>query len=351
MQAKQSLIFTWYWDWGRKKHENGRFLRMYQIAALGELLIDFTESGVSEGGMKLFERNPGGAVANVLAAAARLGDATAFIGKVGDDMHGRFLKETLIAAGIDTEGLVLTDETFTTLAFVALSPGGERAFSFARKPGADTQLRANEVKESIVTACSVLHVGSLSLTDEPARSATLHAVARAREFGATISYDPNYRASLWTSVQTATQRMRELLPFVDIMKLSDEETTLLTDHTDPADAAAFLNAGGIACAAVTLGKRGALVSIRGESIIVPGYPLPAVDTTGAGDAFCGGFLHRMLALGKRPAELTLADAADCANWGNAVATLCVQKRGAIPAMPSMEAILSLMRTHGRFLTE
>lgn len=324
---------------------------MYQIAALGELLIDFTESGLSASGMKLFERNPGGAVANVLAAAARLGDATAFIGKVGNDMHGMFLKETLDSAGIDTEGLVLTDDAFTTLAFVALSESGERTFSFARKPGADTQLHPEEVKTSILDSCCVMHIGSLSLTNEPARSATLSAVARAKESGASISYDPNYRASLWPDRSSAKRRTREMLPFVDIIKLSDEETRLLTDRDDPAEAAAYLNRCGIPCVAVTLGKQGALVSVSGEASTVPGYPLPALDTTGAGDAFWGGFLHRMLALGKRPAELTLTDAAECANWGNATATLCVQKRGAIPAMPSMDELLMLMRKYGRFTAE
>lgn len=324
---------------------------MFQIAALGELLIDFTESGVSTNGMKLFERNPGGAVANVLAAATRLGDATAFIGKVGNDMHGQFLIETLSAAGIDVEGLVQTNEAFTTLAFVALSENGERTFSFARNPGADTQLQIKDIHESILSSCCVFHFGSLSLTDEPARSATRHAVSRAKLAGATISYDPNYRASLWKNQKTAMQRMRELLPYVDIMKISDEETFLLTDWKDPAAAAAFLNDRGIPCVVVTLGKQGALVSVRGQSSVISGYSLPAIDTTGAGDAFWGGYLHRMLALGKRANELTLPDAEDCANWGNAVATLCVQKRGAIPAMPSMDDVLVLMRRYGRLNNE
>jgi len=319
---------------------------MYQITALGELLIDFTESGVSESGMKLFERNPGGAVANVLAAAARLGERTAFIGKVGSDMHGAFLKTTLDNAGIDTAGLVITGEFFTTLAFVALSDVGERTFSFARKPGADTQLTAGEIDASILSATKILHIGSLSLTDEPAASATRYAVTYAKKAGAVISYDPNYRASLWTDEPTAKARLREMLPYVDIMKLSDEETLLLTDETEPEKAAKRLNGMGIPCVAVTLGKRGALVSVGGETAVEPGYPLSAVDTTGAGDAFWGGFLHRMLSLEKSPAELLLAEAADCARWGNAVATCCVQKRGAIPAMPSLDEVRELMRAYG-----
>lgn len=314
----------------------------YLITALGELLIDFTESGVSNAGMKLFEQNPGGAVANVLAAMARLGERTAFIGKVGNDIHGRFLKETLDNVGIDTTGLVMSKDFFTTLAFVALSANGERTFSFARKPGADTQLKAEEVNESILESSVIFHVGSLSLTDEPARSATHHAVKTAKARGAVISYDPNYRASLWSNEAIAKERMRELLSYVDIMKLSDEETELLTDEAEPELAAKRLNDRGIPCVVVTLGKRGALVSVGGSSMIVPGYRNPAVDTTGAGDAFWGGFLHRMVTLNKRPEQLSIQLAADCADWGNAVATCCVQKRGAIPAMPTLYEVKALM---------
>ena len=319
----------------------------YHIAALGELLIDFTECGVSNGGMKLFEQNPGGAVANVLAAMARLGERTAFIGKVGNDMHGRFLKETLENAGINTTGLVMSNDFFTTLAFVALSVNGERTFSFARKPGADTQLNAEEVDESILESTGIFHVGSLSLTDEPARSATHHAVKTAKARGAVISYDPNYRASLWKDEATAKERMRELLSFVDIVKLSDEETTLLTDEPAPEQAAKKLNDRGIPCVVVTLGKKGALVSVNGDNTIIHGYPHPAIDTTGAGDAFWGGFLHRMLTLNKRPNQLTMKEAADCAGWGNAVATCCILKRGAIPAMPSLDEVKKFIREQER----
>jgi len=316
---------------------------MVDIAALGELLIDFTESGISPSGMKLFERNPGGAVANLLAAMARLGEQTAFIGKVGNDMHGLFLKKTLEETGINTTGLVMSNDFFTTLAFVALSESGERSFSFARKPGADTQLSAEEVDESILKATEIFHVGSISLTDEPARNATHYAVKVAKAHGAVISYDPNYRASLWTNEETAKERMRELLPYVDVMKLSDEETTLLTDVASPEQAAKRLHNMGIPCIAVTLGQKGALVYAGGGSVIVPGYARAAIDTTGAGDAFWGGFLHRLLLLKKRPDQLTLEEAAECAGWGNAVATCCVQKRGAIPAMPSLDEVKELMR--------
>lgn len=317
----------------------------FSVAALGELLIDFTECGVSTSGMKLFERNPGGAVANVLAAVTKLGGSTAFLGKVGNDIHGQFLKSTLEEAGINTQGLILAEDVFTTLAFVALSASGERTFSFARKPGADTQLTVREVNDTVIQNARILHIGSLSMTDEPARSATLCAIVRAKEMGKFVSYDPNYRATLWLNEEVAKARMRELLPYVDIIKLSDEETGLLTERDDPAEAAAFLNARGISCVAVTLGKRGALVGVDGRCKIVPGYPLPSVDTTGAGDAFWGGVLYKILESGKYPCRITLLEMADYADFGNAVATCCVQKRGAIPAMPEMEDVLLLMRKY------
>lgn len=315
----------------------------FDIAALGELLIDFTDRGLSDAGMRLFEQNPGGAPANMLAAAARLGERTAFIGKVGDDMHGRFLRDTLTAAGIDVTGLVLSPDVFTTLAFVALDDRGERHFSFARKPGADTCLRSDELPAPLLSSARVLHVGSLSLTDEPARSATFAAVEAAKRAGAVISYDPNYRAALWPDAETAAEHMRSMLPYVDVMKLSDEETALLTDEPDPAAAAAVLLSRGVKCAAVTLGAEGALVAAADGMRRVPGFAVNAVDTTGAGDAFWGGFLHRMLALDKTPDQLTVDDAADCARWGSATAAVCVTRRGAIPAMPSLaeaEALLA-----------
>lgn len=315
---------------------------MYDITALGELLIDFTQCGASENGRRLFEQNPGGAVANVLAAAAKCGDQTAFIGKVGNDMHGIFLKETLTDTGIGTSGLVMADDVFTTLAFVALSPFGERTFSFARKPGADTQLRDDEVDASILSNTKILHIGSLSLTDEPARSATYHAAAFAKKAGAVISYDPNYRASLWPDIETARRQMRAMLPNVDVMKLSDEETELLTGISDPNDAALYLNRTGISCVAVTLGSNGALVCTGGEIAAVPGFTVPVVDTTGAGDAFWGGFLHCLLKNGKTPSDVTLQDAVSFARWANATAALCIGKRGAIPAMPTCEEVTAFL---------
>lgn len=311
---------------------------MYDVAALGELLIDFTPSGQSEAGMRIFEQNPGGAPANALAAITRLGRKTAFLGKVGDDMHGAFLKETLEQAGIDTRGLVVDPEVFTTLAFVSLNAQGERQFSFARKPGADTCLTSGEVNLEVLKECRIFHVGSLSLTDEPCRGATIFALEKAKEMGKAISYDPNYRALLWRSREDAMAGMRSILSFVDVMKISDEETGLLTDHEKPEEAAEALLDKGISLVAVTLGKDGAYVRTREGGAVVPGFLSQVVDTTGAGDSFWGGFLYQLAISGKNPKEVTLEEAKGFARFGNAVASLCVEKRGGIPAMPSMEQV-------------
>ena len=312
---------------------------MFDVTALGEVLIDFTPCGKSEAGMNLFEQNPGGAPANVLEALCNLGFKTAFIGKVGDDMHGALLKDTLDKAGIDTEGLVVDDTVFTTLAFVSLKDG-ERTFSFARKPGADTQLRPEEVKEDIVKNTKIFHCGSLSLTDEPARSATFHAIKMAKESGALISYDPNYRAPLWNSVEEAKVQMRSVIPYADIMKISDEETALLTDCSDPKEAAQALLDQGVKCVVVTLGKDGALLKTAQIEIVEKGKARKVVDTTGAGDSFWGGILSRFAQDGTDPAEITEEKAREYVRFANAVAGLCVEKRGAIPAMPTLEQVLA-----------
>ena len=301
---------------------------MYKITALGEALIDFTPSGVSEAGMKLFEQNPGGAPANALAVFAQFGEKAAFIGKVGNDMHGQFLKDIMENAGIDTQGLVLADDVFTTLAFVSLNDKGEREFSFARKPGADTCLRKEEVDVSIIEN-----------TDNPSKEATFFALEKAKEFGKIISYDPNYRALLWDSKEKAIEGMRSVLDYVDVMKLSDEETMLLTDIEEPQAAAQALRKKGISIVAVTLGADGAYICTKEGGAFVPGFASTVVDTTGAGDSFWGGFLYQLSKSGKRPEEISLEEAKAFARFGNAVASLCVEKRGGIPAIPTMEQVV------------
>lgn len=312
------------------------------IAALGEILIDYTPLPDSDAGMSVFEQNPGGAPANVLACAARLGRRTAFIGKVGDDLQGRFLAETLRRTGIDTRALRVDPGVFTTLAFVKLDRKGERSFSFARKPGADTQLTCAELDRDLIAHCGILHFGSLSLTDEPARSATLEAVRLARASGAVIAYDPNYRPLLWPDRATAMAQMQFPLPLVDLLKVSDDELVLLTACSGPEDGARKLVERGLRCVVVTIGRHGALVAARDGSVMVPGFPARAVDTTGAGDSFWGGFLTCISESGKPLDALTLADYASFARFGNAAASLCVEKRGAMPAMPDRAAVLRRM---------
>lgn len=314
-----------------------------QITALGEILIDYTPLPDSDAGMAVFEQNPGGAPANVLTCAAKLGRRTAFIGKVGDDIQGRFLEDTLKKTGIDTRALCVDGRYFTTLAFVKLAPNGERSFSFARKPGADTRLSSEELDRELISHSDILHFGSLSLTDEPARGATMEAVHLARQSGAIIAYDPNYRPLLWASKEEAMERMRSPLPLVDLLKVSDDEVELLTDCADPQSGAEKLVKLGLRCVVVTIGNQGALVATKDGSTMVPGFPVKALDTTGAGDSFWGGFLTRISENGKSLDQLTFQDFQTFARFGNAVASLCVEKRGAMPAMPCREDVLHRMQ--------
>jgi fructokinase len=313
---------------------------MFDIVALGELLIDFTYHGRSENSMCMFEQNPGGAPANVLCAASNLGLSTAFIGKVGRDMHGDYLRRVLEEKGVDTSGVISAEDVFTTLAFVELSETGERKFSFARMPGADTCISEREVKGELVEGCKIFHFGSLSLTDEPARTATIEAVKAAKKAGAIISYDPNYRAALWKSGDEAAEIMQSVLHFADIVKISEEEAELITGKSSAGAATEYLFQKGISCAVVTLGSNGAYTAVKGASELVPIHDpnVLVVDTTGAGDAFWGGFLYKLAKSGHRPNELSKEQLRDFTEFANAVASLCVQKRGGIPAMPTINMV-------------
>ncbi len=312
-------------------------MKQFDITALGEILIDMTYAGKSENGQTLFEQNPGGAPANVLSAVSRLGGKCAFIGKVGSDMHGSFLMDVLKNEGICTQGTIMDENYFTTLAFVNLDEKGERSFSFARKPGADTQLSEAEVNFDIIKNSTVFHVGSLSLTDEPARSATLAALKFAKEKGVLISYDPNYRAMLWQSEEKAIEGMKSILSYVDIIKISLEETLLLTGCKSELDASEKLVEMGIGVVIVTLGEKGALVRTKDGYVYSEAEKVTVVDTTGAGDAFMGGFLYKVIKSGKR--EFTLEEIKDFAAFANRVATYCVQHRGAINAMPKFHSAM------------
>lgn len=317
---------------------------MFDITAMGELLIDFTQSGFSKNGMRLFEQNPGGAVANVLCAAAKLGMNTAFIGKVGKDMHGDFLKKTLQQARIDTRGLLETDAVFTTLAFVEISENGERSFSFARKPGADTCIEPFEVDEQILKNTRIFHIGSLSLTHQPARDATLFAIRKARDAGAVISYDPNYRASLWKDAVEASGHMRSVLQYIDMIKISEEELGLMTDTDSIEEACKSLHRQGIIYVAVTLGENGAFISAQNDSAYVSGFPCKVVDTTGAGDAFWGGFLHRLLKSGLKIGEYSIEELKEHVMFANATASCCIKRRGGIPAMPGLTEVMRVLNS-------
>ena len=268
------------------------------IVALGELLIDFTEAGHSQGGRKLFEQNPGGAPANLLTVASHFGYRTSFIGKVGNDMHGKFLKRTLQTEGINTDAIVEDPDYFTTLAFVEIGENGERNFSFARKPGADTQLKKEELDQTLISGCRIFHFGSLSLTDEPAESATIEAVKMAKAAGVLISYDPNYRPSLWKSKEYAVKKMKSVVELVDVMKVSDEESILLTGAKSYEQAAEEILAMGPKLVAITLGEHGVLMATKSRKEIIKAFQTHAVDTTGAGDSFWGGVLCSLLSMNK-----------------------------------------------------
>ena len=315
-----------------------------ELVALGEVLIDFTQAGFSANGQALFERNAGGAPANVAVQAARLGMSAQFVGKVGADMHGGFLRRSLQERGVDVSSVVQDPEAFTTLAFVEVDPRtAERSFSFARKPGADTRLSPADVPDQAVRACRVLHVGSLSLTDEPARTATLHAVSVAHQAGVLVSYDPNYRASLWPSEHEAVEQMSALLSRADLVKINEDEALLLCGTNDADKAARRILDCGAALVAVTLGSQGALVATRAENVFVPTCPCQPRDATGAGDSFWGALLYRLVherelrTVGDLTA-LSREELFSAGSFACAAASCCVERPGAIPAMPGKREV-------------
>ncbi len=317
---------------------------MYDIVSLGEILIDFTSQGINGQGQRIFAQNPGGAPANVAVAVAKLGGKSVFIGKAGDDMHGRFLKTTLTDNGVDCSALILDENYFTTLAFVDIKDDGEREFSFARKHGADKMLTKEDIPADLIREAGVFHFGSVSLTDEPTRSATLYAAEFAKANNIPVAYDPNYRASLWADEKTAEEEMRNAVKVVDMIKISDEETKLLTGQKDCEKAADTLIRNGIKIAVVTLGKNGAYIRTKDAERYIKGFSANAVDCTGAGDAFWGGFLLKFSQCGKMPDSVTIDEASDFALFGNAVASLCVEKCGAIPSLPELEAVEKRLKT-------
>jgi len=312
---------------------------MSDVLAMGELLIDFTPAG-AEDGRSLFMQNAGGAVANVAAALAGYGADTAFAGMVGSDAFGQYLKGVLKDKGVDVSGLRMTDEINTTLAFVHLFDNGERDFTFLRKPGADIMYSNKDIDAAAIEKAKIFHFGSLSLTDEPVRSATFEALSIAKNSGVVVSYDPNYRAPLWDSADAAKDMMLRGLEFADIVKISDNEIDLLFGGMPYEDAAKMLVDQGRKMVFVTLGSKGAVCACKDGVSTVAGYIAQAVDATGAGDCFTASVLYQYLQSQKRLDALCITDIKAFADFANAAASICVEKKGGIPAMPKLEDVLA-----------
>lgn len=318
---------------------------MIDVLALGEVLIDFTPNGKNEQGIALFAQNPGGAPANVLAMNARLGGRTAFIGKVGQDDFGAFLRMTLAQSGIETSGLATDDKVPTTLAFVHLDSRGDRSFTFYRNPGADVMLTTAQVRRDLIDSCKIFHFGSVSLTNDPCRTATFDAADYAKQQGKIISFDPNYRPLLWQNTADAREQMEKGVRMADLLKVSEEEMALLTEDADPARGAEKLLSMGPSLVLVSLGERGAYYRNGAGGGYLPTYDVKTVDTTGAGDAFMGAIHYRLN--GKSAAALkTMAQPAleEVVRFANAAGSLTTAKRGAIPAMPTIAEIEACMAT-------
>ena len=320
---------------------------MPEIVTVGEALIDLTQTEEDEKHIRRYAAFPGGAPANVAVAAARLGAGAAFIGKVGRDAFGASIRETLCRNGVDVTGLYESEHDLTTLAVVSIDAGGERSFAFYRTPGADTQLTPEEAVralEAYEKRPMFLHFGSVSLTAEPARSATLAAARRAQELGILLSYDPNYRPSLWSDEETALVRMREPLPLCHVLKLAEEELELLTGTQDLEEGTQSLRETyKIPLIVVTLGAGGSFFRMGDDTGRVSSQPVQVADTNGAGDTFLGALLSRLVLAGGLK-ELTAEKLAEVLNFANHAAALTCTRPGAIPAMPTLSEVLSWKET-------
>ena len=296
------------------------------IVTIGEVLIDLTQTGKDERGIPQFAANPGGAPANLAVAAARLGAQTAFIGKVGADAFGRYLKEVLAENKVDVSGM----------AVVSVDATGERDFSFYRSANADVMLSKEDISEGALKAAKIVHFGSVSLTADPSRTATLDAAARAKKMGATITYDPNYRANLWKNKEEAIAQMKAPLPLVDILKVSDEELPLLTGTTDCESGTAQLAQNGIRLIFVTLGANGVFYRFGDKTGHVAGVPCKVGDTNGAGDTFFGAALSKLCK--EELDTLTVDKLESILAFANKAASITTSRHGAIPAMPTLAEV-------------
>ena len=313
---------------------------MLDVVALGELLIDFAAKSKDPDGYPTMAANPGGAPGNFLAALNVYGKKTAFLGKVGDDTFGQLLLRTLQRAGIDTRGVLADPDYFTTLAFVTFNDAGDRSFSFARKPGADTQLCWEEVDKGLMDEARVFHFGTLSLTDEPVRTATQKAVTYAKQTGKLISCDPNLRVPLWRSEEEAREQMLWSLQQADLVKISDNEVSFLWACSPEEGAEKLLREFDVKLAMVTLGAEGCLLRTKNACFRAPAPKVHPVDTTGAGDIFGGSAMARFLDLEKDPDALTRDDLSYIGTYALMAASLSTERSGGIPSIPEKETVLS-----------
>ena len=314
---------------------------MLDVVALGELLIDFATLSVEESGYPTMAAHPGGAPANFLAALTKFGAKTALLGKVGTDAFGKMLTGTLQKAGIETKGLVYDDNQFTTLAFVTFDDHGDREFSFSRKPGADTCLTFEELNLSLIDEAKVFQFGSLSLTDEPARSATYRAVAYAKEQGKLITYDPNLRKPLWRDLEEAKKQLIWGLRQADVVKISDEEVEFLFGLGVEAGADYLLKNFDIKLVFVTCGADGCFfknAKAQGKVPCLPG--IHVIDTTGAGDIFGGSAIWKVLQTGAAPEDLDEAQLLEVVRFACTSAGLSTTRSGGISSIPSYEEVLA-----------
>ena len=319
------------------------------VVALGELLIDFAPVSTNAAGYPTLAAQPGGAPGNFLAALQAYGCTTALIGKVGADRFGDLLKATLAEKGIETRGIVSDPAVFTTLAFVTLDATGNREFSFARKPGADTCLRADELDLALIDQARVFHFGTLSLTDEPARAATQKAVAYAKEKGRLISFDPNLRRPLWPSEAAAKEQIEWGLHQADIVKISDEEIDFLWGLSPEEGAQKLLKEYGVQLVYATLGPRGCRFANRqGSGEVASPAGIHVVDTTGAGDIFGGSAMSRLLRTGKAPDELSPEELRAITRFACCAASLSTQTHGGIDSVPEERIVHDMLRTRPPF---
>lgn len=314
----------------------------YDVVALGELLIDFTQNGLSAQGNPLLEANPGGAPCNVLALLSKLGHKTAFLGKVGQDGFGDQLADALTEVGIDTRGLRRDPVVHTTLAVVHTHPDGDREFSFYRNPGADMNLRSEELDRKLLADTTIFHFGSLSMTDEPCRSASREAIALAEASGALLSFDPNLREPLWHSLDEAKEQILYGMAHCQILKISDNEIQWLSGREDYDEGIAWLRSQfNIPLILLSLGKDGSRAYCGDVRVEVPAHLMPnTIETTGAGDTFFGGVLHYILEHGWHPYSETELN--EMLAFANAGAALITTRKGALRVMPERSEIEALL---------